>query len=161
MGDSFFLNSTVPHCRVGSSVAYPECLSWIQIFFHPGSINNKKGLGGKSGWLTFFLAINFLKLKIILFLNRLRKKIWTNWRRMELFLPKKLSQSSQKWGVGIWDLRSGIQKNSSRIRIQGSKKHRILDPRHWWVNSVCWKGTVRTYLLYLAVLAYCKLFTSK
>jgi hypothetical protein len=58
---------------------------------------------------TFFLATNFTKFKIILFLKCLRKKFG-----QFQFAPKNM-------GLG-----SGI--NLFRIPFQGSKRHRIPDP---------------------------------
>jgi hypothetical protein len=44
--------------------------SWILIFTHPGSKNsNKREEGEKTCCHTFFVATNFTKLKIILFLQ--------------------------------------------------------------------------------------------
>jgi hypothetical protein len=45
-------------------------------------------------------------------------------------LPKKLLLTSKKYGLGIRDPRSEIEKNLSRIRIQRSKKHRIPELQH-------------------------------
>ena len=40
-------------------------------------------------------------------------------------------------GSGIGDPRSGIRKKThSESRIQGSKRHRIPDPQHWFPPSV-------------------------
>ena len=51
-------------------------------------------------------------------LNRYRKQL--------TLYPKKLSLSSQKYGLGIWNPRPIV-----RTRIPGSKKHRIPDPQHY------------------------------
>jgi hypothetical protein len=40
----------------------------------------------------------------------LKKKIWANFQRIKELLPKKLALSSQKYGFGIRDPRSGIRK---------------------------------------------------
>jgi hypothetical protein len=65
---------------------------------------------------TFFVAINFTKLKIILFLECRRKRILANFQRIIELFTKKLSLSSQKYGFGIRDPGSG--KNPFRIPDQ-------------------------------------------
>jgi hypothetical protein len=50
-----------------------------------------------------------------------KKKNWANFQRIIELLPKKLPQSSQKYGFGIRD----PEKTCSGSRIQGSKRHRI------------------------------------
>jgi hypothetical protein len=91
--------------QVGCSVADPGCLSFVK---------------------HFFVATNFPKCKIILFLNCSRKKFGPNFKELWNFLPKKLSISSQKYEFVIRDPRS---------RIQGSKgtQSRIPDPdpQYW------------------------------
>ncbi len=42
----------------------------------------------------------------------LKKKIWATFQRIIELLPKKLSLSSQKYGFGIRDPRSGIRKKN-------------------------------------------------
>jgi hypothetical protein len=64
------------------TVADPRYLSRIPIFIRPGSQildpgsnnKNKKKRGKEHCWLSFLLAKNFTKLKIIFILNRYRKK---------------------------------------------------------------------------------------
>ncbi len=64
----------------------------------------------------------------------LKKIIWANFQRMKDLLPKKLSKSSQEYGFGIRDPRSGIRKKpipdpgsrgqkgtGSRIRIRNTE----------------------------------------
>jgi hypothetical protein len=81
----------------------------------------------------FFVATNFTKCKIILFLNCSRKKFGPNFKELRNFLPKKLSQSFQKYEFGIRDPRSGIRNKpipdpgsrgqkgtGSRIRIRNT-----------------------------------------
>ncbi len=103
----------------------------------PGSKNSNK----REGWqkivvILFFVAINFTKLKIILFLEFWRKKIWANFQKLiELFL-KKLSLRSQIYGFGI--RKKPISDSGSRI--QGSIRHRILepDPHHCLMLTARW-----------------------
>jgi hypothetical protein len=55
---------------VTCSVADPGCVSRILIFTHPGSKTSTKERGGKKlKVIPLFVAINFTKLKIILFLK--------------------------------------------------------------------------------------------
>ncbi len=59
------------------------------------------------------------KWKLFYFLM-LKKKIWASFQRiLELFLPKNLSLSSKKYGVGIRDLGSG--KNLFRTGLEKTR----------------------------------------
>ncbi len=106
--------------------------SWILRISDPVSQNSNN----REGWkkfviIPFFVAKNFTKFIIILVLKCLRKKLGSIFKELYNFLPKKLSLSSQKYGFGILDPRSGIrdpEKTYSGSRIQGSKRHRIPDP---------------------------------
>ncbi len=90
--------------------------SRILIFTHPGSRisdpgskNSNKREGRKKKFLiTFYVATNFTKLKIILVLKCWRKKFGQIFKELKNFLPKKLSLSSQKFGFGIRD--PGVKK---------------------------------------------------
>ncbi len=53
----------------------------------------------------------------------LKKKIWPSFQKIIDFLPKNLSLSSKKYGFGIRDPQKTY--SVSRIRVQGSKRHRI------------------------------------
>jgi hypothetical protein len=77
--------------------------------------------------LTFLVTTSFTKLKIILLLKN-TEKILADLQKLWYFLPKKLSLSSQKYGLGIRDPVSG--------------KKPILDPR-----SRCQKSTVSWILI--------------
>jgi hypothetical protein len=63
--------------------------------------------------------------------EQVREKFGSTDKELQYFLPKKLSLSSQKYGLGIRDPRSGIRnprsgkKNLSQT--PGSKKHRNAD----------------------------------
>jgi hypothetical protein len=88
-----------------------------------------------------YVATNFTKLYISLVLSAEEKNLGQfskNYRTF--FLPKKLSLSTQKYGFGIRDPRSGIRKKpipdpgsrgqkgtGSRIRIRNTGKKLILD----------------------------------
>ncbi len=111
------------------SVADPGCLSWILIFTHSGSRIQKqqqKRGGEKKFVILLFVATNFTKLKIILFLKCWRKTIGSIFKELLKFLPKKLSLSSQKYGFEtkrhrIRDPVSRGQKDTgSRIRIRNT-----------------------------------------
>ncbi len=89
--------------------------------------------GWEERWLAylFFLAINFVKLKIILFLNRLRKKNLNQLTKNGIIFTQKVITKLSEMRVGdlgseIWDPEKLIPDPDP-----GSKKHRILDPRHW------------------------------
>jgi hypothetical protein len=75
--------------------------------------------------MPFYVATNFTKLYISLVLKCRRKKFGPIFKEFYNFLPKKLSLSSQKYGFGIRDPRSG--KNLFRIPDPGVKK--APDPR--------------------------------
>jgi hypothetical protein len=56
----------------------------------------------------------------------LRKKIWASFQRIiDFFTQKFVTKLLKIWG---WDLGSGKTYFGSRIRVQGSKRHRIPDP---------------------------------
>ncbi len=128
-------------------MADPGCLSRIpdpdfysSRISDPGSRDPKKATkerGEKKFFFKhFFVATNFTKCKIILFLNCPRKKFEPNFKELWNFLPKKLSLRSQKYewdpGYGIRD--PGVKKNKPipdpGSRIPESKRHRIPDPQH-------------------------------
>ncbi len=122
-------------CIVSSSVADPGCLSRIpDPDFYPYRIpdlgfriqKHTKERGEKFFFIKhFFVATNFTKCKIILFLNCSRKKFRPNFKELRNFIPKKLSQSSQKYEFGIRDPGSGIRNKpipDPGSRIQGLKK---------------------------------------
>ncbi len=81
---------------------------------------------------TFLCSHKFHKIEDYFSFEVLKKKIWANFQRIiELFTKKDLSVSSQKYGFGIRDPRSGIrdlEKTYSGSWIQGSKRQRIPDP---------------------------------
>ncbi len=80
---------------------------------------------------TFFCSHKFHNIANYFIFLMLKKKIWQILKKLKNFLPKKLSQSSQKYGLGIRDRGSEIrdpEKTYSGSRIQGSKRHRIPDP---------------------------------
>jgi hypothetical protein len=124
-----------------SSLADPGCLSRIPDpdFTHPGSripdpkTATKERSEKKLVVITFYVATNFTKLKIILVFTFqvLKKKIWANFQRnYRTFYPKIVIKLSKIWvwspGSEIRDPGSG--KTYSRSGIQGSKRHRIPDP---------------------------------
>jgi hypothetical protein len=122
-----------------TSVADPGCLSRIPdpdfypsrilIFTHPGS--------QKVVVIPFFVATNFAKLNIILFLKCQTKKFGPIFKELLKFLSNKLSLSSQKYGFGIRDPGSG--KNLFRIPDPGVKRHWIPDPdpQHGFLLYCC------------------------
>ncbi len=113
--------------------------SRILIFTHPGSRisdpgskNMYKREGEKIFFVKhFFVATNFTKCKIILFLNCSRKEFGPNFKELWNFLPKKLSLSSQKYEFGIRDPGSSGQKGTgSRIRIRNTASKLIVTQNH-------------------------------
>jgi hypothetical protein len=60
------------------------------------------------------------------FVDVITLTVATNFTKLQIILPKKLSISSRKYGFGIRD----PEKTYSGSRIQGSKRHRIPDPQH-------------------------------
>ncbi len=132
------------------SVADPGCLSRIpDPYFYfllipdPGSNNSNKREGWKKIFChTFLCCHKFHKIEHYFSFEVLKKKIWANFKKLQNFLPKKLSPSSQKYGFGIRDPRSGIgffripnpgsrgQKGTgSRIRIRNTNgSHRFCFP---------------------------------
>ncbi len=121
-----------------ASVADPGCLSRIPDpdFYpsripDPGSKNSNKRQGWKFFFFEpFFVATNFTKLNIILFLICWRKKFGAIFQELLKFLPKKYCHQALKnmgLGSGIRDPRSGIRdlgsgKNLFRIPDLGVKK---------------------------------------
>jgi hypothetical protein len=62
----------------------------------------------------------------------LKKKIWANFQRIIGLFTKKIVKKLLK--IWSWDPGSEIrdpEKTYSGSRIQGSKRHRIPDPKHW------------------------------
>jgi hypothetical protein len=109
----------------GSGMFIPDPGSWILPIPDPGSQipdpkTATKDRGGKKFFVKpFFVATNFTKLNIILFLICWRKKFGPIFHELLKFLPKKLSPSPQKYGLGIRDPGSG--KNLFRIPDPGSR----------------------------------------
>jgi hypothetical protein len=92
----------------------------------PDPKSSKRSRGKKLVALPFFVATNITKLKLSLFLNWWRKKFEPLYKELRNFLPKKLSLSSQKYGLG-----SGIRIKLFRIPDSGVKKAPDTDPKHW------------------------------
>ncbi len=129
---------TLQCCGSGMLIPDPDfCPSRIPDL---GSKNSNK----REGWkklvlIPLFAAINFKKFKIILFLKCWRKKLGPIFKELLNFLPQKLSPSYQKYGFGIRDPRSGIQKKPIPYPgSRGSKRHQIPDPdpQHCYIVPV-------------------------
>ncbi len=101
--------------------------SWFLPLSNPGSRKQQtatKERGEKKFVLKpFFVGTNFTNCKLF-YVMRKKKKFGPVFKELQTFLPKNLSLSSKKYGVGIRD----PKKNLSRIRGQGSETHRIPDP---------------------------------
>ena len=89
--------------------------------------------------IPFYLASNVTKLNIILVFKSWRKKLVPIFKELLNFLPKNLSLSSQKYGLGM----RNPEKTCSGSRIQGSKRHRIPDPQHWLGSGIRKKNLFR------------------
>ncbi len=100
---------------VFSSVADAGCLSRIpDPDFYPSRIphSNKKG-GGEIYYPTFFLLPQISQnCKLFYFWTGTKEKVLSQFTTnyITTLLTQKLFLSSQKYGFGIWDLRSGIRK---------------------------------------------------
>ncbi len=93
---------TVQCC--GSGMFIPDPGTWFLPIPNPGSrIPDPKTATNERGEkklvvIPFFVATNFTKLKIILFLKCWRKKIWANFQRIiELFTQKIVTELSKIW----------------------------------------------------------------
>ena len=124
-GRSRILIFTHSGCRIpdpGSLI--PDLGSRIQ--------KQQQNRGAKKKFLiTFYVATNFTKLKIISVLKCRRKKLGQIFKELKNFLPKKLSLSSQKYGFGIRDPGSRGQKGtgSRGQKVTGSRIPNP-DPKH-------------------------------
>ncbi len=92
----------------------------------PGSrISDPKNSNKREGWKkfcyqTFFCSHKFHKIEFYFVFEMRKKQIWAKFQRIiEVLSLKKLSLSSQKYGLGIRDPRSG--KNLFRIPYPGVK----------------------------------------
>ncbi len=112
--------------RIKTSVADPGCLSRIpDPDFYPSRIPDPKTATKERGekknllsYRTFLCNHKFHKIENYFSFEVLKKKIWADSQRFLELFPKKLSQTSQKYGFGIRDPGSG--KNLSRIQGSGS-----------------------------------------
>jgi hypothetical protein len=115
--------------------------SRILIFTHPGSripdlgsrIQKQQQKRGEKKICchTFFCSLKFQKIEYYFMFDMLKKKIWPNFPRIIEVFTQKLSLSSQKYGFGIRDPRSGIRKKpipDPGSRGQKGTGSRIPDP---------------------------------
>ena len=116
------------HKTVVISVADPGCLFRIRDpdflpIPDPGSKNlNKREGWNKSFCQTFFCSYKFHKIVNYFIFEMPKKKIWANFLRIIELFTQKLSLSSQKYGFGIGDPRSGIRKKP--IHYPGSRSQK-------------------------------------
>jgi hypothetical protein len=95
----------------------------------------------------FYVATNFTKLKIIFVFKCWRKKFGPVFKDLQNFLAKKLSLSSQKYGFGIRDPRSGIRDPEKTIPEPGSRGQKGIGSRirirntDWMLDWVVGTGT--------------------
>ncbi len=114
--------------------------SRILIFTHPGSRIQKRQQkrGEKICCHTFFCSHKFHKIANYFIFLMMKKKIWPILKKFQNFLPKKLSQSPQKYGLGIRDPEKtysgsripdlGQKGTGSRIRICNTAKNLLQHP---------------------------------
>jgi hypothetical protein len=102
-----YLKTDVNVPTATASVADPGCLSRIQIPYP--KTTTKERVEKKFVVIPFYVATNFTKLNIILVLKCWKKNLGQFSKNYRTFYPKKLSLSSQKYGFGIRDPRSGIR----------------------------------------------------
>ncbi len=108
----------------------PDPGSWFLPIPDPGSKNSKKGEGWKNFFVKpYFVATNFTKMKIILFLKCWRKNLGQFSKNYRTFYSKNVNKVSEIW---VWDPGSGIRdpgsgKNLLRVPDAGVKK--APDPR--------------------------------
>jgi hypothetical protein len=149
---SFFEQTDYQCC--GSGMFIPDPRSQILIFTHPGSQisdpgsknSNKRERWKKLDVKPFYVATKFNEIVNYSNFEVLRKKIWANFQRIIELITKKIVKKLFKiwsWDPGskIRDLGSG--KTHSGSRIQGSKRHRIPDPQHCWLQhqQKCYRTT--------------------
>jgi hypothetical protein len=113
-------------------VADPGCLSRIpdpEFFTHPGSRiqkpQQKRRMKKKISFHTFFCSHKLHKIENYFIFEMLKEKIWPCFQIITEFTAQKLSLCSKKYGFGCWDPEKTHSR--SRIRVQGSKRHRIPD----------------------------------
>ncbi len=130
LGPFFTLNTFLQ--SGGSGMFNPDPKSWFLPIPNPGSINSNKREGWKNLFCHNFLCSHkFLKIANYFSFGVLKKNIWANFQRIIEFFTQKLSQSSQKYGFGIRDPRSGIRKKpipDPGSRGQKGTGSRIPDP---------------------------------
>jgi hypothetical protein len=140
--------------------------SWLLHIPYPGSKNSNKREGWKKiSCHTFFVDINFTKWKLFYFWNAEEKNLGQFSKNYRTFYPKKLSLSSQKYGLEIRDSGSGIRKKTYsgsrgqkgtgfRIRIRNTVKKRNL-PEVFDVCLVSPSHQVISDLLIVALIDVC------
>ncbi len=115
--------------------------SWILIFIHPRSLIPEPTKPTKEKGENMLLFYHFLYPQIsqnwTLLCFIFKENNLSQFTELKYFLPKKLSLSSQKYGLGIRDQGPETRDPRSRIRkkpildpgsrIQGSRRHRIPD----------------------------------
>jgi hypothetical protein len=131
-------------CRLGTSVADLGRLSRIP---DPKTATKERG-EKKICCHTIFCSHKFPKIANYFIFKMLKKIIWANFQRIIELFTKKLSKSSQKYGFGIRDPRSG--KNLFQIldpgfRGQKGTGSRIRIRNTAW-NKMFLHGTKRSCL---------------
>jgi hypothetical protein len=131
------LKNLAPNQCCGSGMFIPDLGSWFvnhsrSRITDPKTSTKERG-EKKNSCHTRFCSHKFHKIENYFIFEMLKKTIWPSFQRIiELFTQKFVT----KYGFGIRVPISGIKPfpdPESRIRVQGSKRHRIPDPdpQHW------------------------------
>jgi hypothetical protein len=127
----------VQESGVHSSDADPRCLSRIP---DPKTATKERG-EEQFVVIPFFCSHKFHIVKNDFIFKMPKKNIWVNFQRIrELFTQKVVTKLSKKL---VWDPGSEIrdpEKTYSGSWIQGSKRHRIPDPQHWFIGILEFSG---------------------
>ncbi len=139
-----------------ASVADPGCLSRIVFFIDSWSRIQQQQQNRRRKKISchsLFVATNFTKFKIILFLNKYRNFFWQIDIELQYFLPKQLSLSSSNYGLGIWDPRKtylgsrGLKSTGSRLGRRNTGAGMIIQ----W----CWNVRSTFFFKRILALALC------
>jgi hypothetical protein len=112
-------------------------------FYPPKNGQQKRAVTTNLLSYIFFCSHKFHKIVNYFIFEMLKKKNWASFQRIiKLFTQKFVTNLPKIWvwdpGSEIRDLGYGKNYSGSRIRVQGSKSHRIQDPdpQHWSVGRL-------------------------
>ncbi len=140
----FFLSVADPGClsRIPDPDFYPSRIPDLgSRISDPGSKNSNNWEGCKKIFChTFLCSHKFLKIVNYFSFEVLKKKNLGQFSKNYRIFTQKIVTKISINGLGIRDPGSEIrdpEKTYSGSRIQGSKRHRIPDPQHWF-SSLLW-----------------------